>query len=344
MNRSKCSKSVCLIVALLSAASSVHAFEFTGARWGIAEGGSVDYFVNRQLSSDMADSTCLSAVQAGHDVWTALTCSYMSWNYVDRTDNSGWGVGDGQNVVSWRESNWDDSSVALAITASIWGGASNSLSDTDIKFNGVNHRWSTDAGGAGNGTDVISVTAHEVGHALGLDHSDVEGTTMWPSTGPGDTSGRTLHRDDMEGACALYPAGGPIPEPVVDPERPAGDATFGEDCTDIACATPFFCINSEGDRYCSETCRPEGDDCPPDYHCAYLSDGSGACVAGEAPMNNRAAFGEECGNETLCAASLVCIRMLLFYCSGPCPDDQCPEGFIAQAWQWTDGMCTRKAA
>ena len=72
MNRSKCSKSVCLIVALLSAASSVHAFEFTGARWGIAEGGSVDYFVNRQLSSDMADSTCLSAVQAGHDVWTAF--------------------------------------------------------------------------------------------------------------------------------------------------------------------------------------------------------------------------------------------------------------------------------
>ena len=61
-------------------------------------------------------------------------------------------------------------------------------------------------------------------------------------------------------------------------------------------------------------------------------------------MNNRAAFGEECGNETLCAASLVCIRDSTdFYCSGPCPDDQCPEGFFcASPGQWTDGVCTRE--
>ncbi len=338
-----CINKICItLVVILALADGVAAFEFTGARWGIGEGESVDYVVNRELSSDMADATCLEAIKAGYDVWTNLTCSFMTWRYADRTVNSGWGVGDGQNVVSWRESNWDDSSVALAITASIWGGASNSLNDTDIKFNGVHHGWSTDAGGAGNGTDVTSVTAHEVGHALGLDHSDVAGTTMWPSTGPGDTSGRTLHQDDMEGACALYPTGAAIPEPIVDPEMPEGNTMFGEDCSDISCAAPLFCINSEGDIYCSQTCLPEGDDCPAEHHCAYLSDGSGACVRGDAPMNNRAAFGDACGNETLCAVSLVCIRDSDdFYCSGPCMDDMCPEGFFCASLANGQSVCAR---
>lgn len=329
-----------LLVSIWSLPS--HGFEFTGARWSIGEGASVDYVVSNDLSSDLSDGSCLRGVQEGYDVWTRLTCSYMSWSYKGRTANTGWGVGDGENVASWRESNWGDSSVALAITSAIWGGASNSLSDADIKFNGVHHGWSTDDGGASGGTDVASVSAHEVGHALGLDHSDVPGTTMWPSTGPGDTSGRTLHQDDMEGACALYPTGSAIPEAVQDPEMPEGTAGLGEDCTTAACVLPLFCINSDGEVYCTEPCSPAENDCPPDFHCAYLSDGSGACVRGEAPMNNRADFGEECGNETLCAASLVCIRDSDdFYCSGPCQMDDCPEGFFCASLANGASICAR---
>ena len=145
----------------------------------------------------------------------------MSWDYDGRTDNNRWGVGDGANVVSWRENNWQKSSVVLAITSTIWGGG-NGYTDTDIKFNGDDHTWFTDTGGDRSGTDVVSVAAHEVGHAIGLDHSDVPTATMAPSTQSGDRSGRTLERDDMEGACALYPSGGVVPEPVPDPESPEG--------------------------------------------------------------------------------------------------------------------------
>ena len=82
------------------------------------------------------------------------------------------------------------------------GRGSNGYTDTDIKFNGDDHTWFTDTGGDRSGTDVISVAAHEVGHAIGLDHSDVP-TAMAPSTQSGDRSGRTLERDDMEGMRTL---------------------------------------------------------------------------------------------------------------------------------------------
>ena len=61
----------CLVsmLAICSFNAQVFAFEFTGARWGIAEGETVDYFVNRELSEDMADSTCLEAIKAGYEVW-----------------------------------------------------------------------------------------------------------------------------------------------------------------------------------------------------------------------------------------------------------------------------------
>ena len=160
------------------------AYEFTGAQWRLSRGQTVEYTVNSSLSQDMTDPQCLAAVQLGYEAWNEITCSYMVWNFAGRTENQAWGSGDGENVVSWRESSWDDSPAALAITSSIFGGLQNALQDTDIKFNGFHHSWADVSAGVGSagGTDVASVSAHEVGHALGLGHSNIAGSTMWPST------------------------------------------------------------------------------------------------------------------------------------------------------------------
>ena len=42
---------------------------------------------------------------------------------------------------------------------------------------------------------------HEIGHALGLRHSDVKGTVMWPTASRGTPK---LHQDDIDGIRSLY--------------------------------------------------------------------------------------------------------------------------------------------
>ncbi|KAL5805494.1 hypothetical protein ACOSQ4_028229 [Xanthoceras sorbifolium] len=54
----------------------------------------------------------------------------------------------------------------------------------------------------GFANDLATVALHEIGHLLGLGHSEVEGAIMWPAITVGSTKG--LHRDDIEGIRVLY--------------------------------------------------------------------------------------------------------------------------------------------
>jgi len=58
--------------------------------------------------------------------------------------------------------------------------------------------------------DVQNVVTHEAGHVLGLGHSPSPGATMEATAPAGETAKRTLAQDDVNGICAIYPAGQPI--------------------------------------------------------------------------------------------------------------------------------------
>ncbi|KAJ7378506.1 peptidase M10A [Desmophyllum pertusum] len=48
---------------------------------------------------------------------------------------------------------------------------------------------------------LLYVAVHEIGHALGLKHSNVKGAVMWPTANKGAP---TLHSDDINGIRSLY--------------------------------------------------------------------------------------------------------------------------------------------
>lgn len=335
-------RSIWLAGALLMA-SPAAAYDWGGSKWPINPGQSVPYLVSRVLSTDMPDMDCLDAISLGYDAWSSLTCSYMAWDYQGRTDNTGWGVGDNQNVSSWREESWDDSPVALAIAATQFGGFGGGISDCDIKYNGFHHGWAAfrPGGGGGDRTDVASVSAHEVGHCNGFGHSDVPGATMWPSTGPGDLSGRSLSADDIAALCDTYPSGGEVPPPDMEPVPPVGDQEFGEDCSAERCQEGLFCLNDGRDLFCSRACETN-DECGAGYYCALLFGGGGACARGEDPMRDRAGFGEDCSNGRQCQQGLSCVNDEgRTYCTGPCLNDMCPGGFFCTELQGGNDICAR---
>ncbi len=54
--------------------------------------------------------------------------------------------------------------------------------------------------------DLRTVLAHELGHFLGLAHSDVQDAVMYPMTHVGDTFDDALHNDDVAGVDEAYAA------------------------------------------------------------------------------------------------------------------------------------------
>ncbi|MBU1430683.1 matrixin family metalloprotease [Myxococcota bacterium] len=330
--------------ALLLCLSAAHAFVPSGSIWDFTTGETIPFIVNHTLSEDLEDEAALEMVLLSYDVWNRLTCATIEWSYEGRTDNFGWGEGDGLNVVTWRESNWGDSSVALGITSLIWD-SGGSLQDTDIKFNGEHHQWS--AFREGDNTvgriDIASVGAHEVGHALGLDHSEVANATMWP-TDLGGTMGRSLSADDIEGACTLYPSGGEVPAPEEDPILEEGTIQYDEDCSAERCAPGLFCLNDGLDLYCSQRCAPGDDEiCGENHYCATLTPTSGACVRGVAPATQLGGLGDECG-AVACQLGLRCVSDPEFayaYCAGACANGTCPTDFVCTALEDGGDMCLR---
>ena len=52
-----------------------------------------------------------------------------------------------------------------------------------------------------NSQSLLYVAVHEIGHALGLKHSNVQGAVMWPTAKTGTPR---LHQDDINGIKSLY--------------------------------------------------------------------------------------------------------------------------------------------
>lgn len=112
---------------------------------------------------------------------------------------------------------WDFAPGTLAITTTTYNSRTGRLYDADLEMNAAAHLFTTVDSPPCTGpdqptcvaTDVQNTVTHELGHALGLDHSPDPRSTMFAGADRGETSKRVLDDGSLEFVCAVYPASGP---------------------------------------------------------------------------------------------------------------------------------------
>ncbi|HYF51992.1 MAG TPA: PKD domain-containing protein [Planctomycetota bacterium] len=172
----------------------------------------------RQSTSVAKDNpNSFSGVQNAFDQWEGVDASRLAFTAGGSTSTAVNNSGDTENVVAWTTSPSNDfSSNTLAICfSSFTVGTTSNFVDGDIIFNDRDFNWGP--GGQGN---VISVSLHEIGHFIGLNHTTDQKAVMFPF----DKGFTTLQPDEVLAAQTLYPgaAGAPGAGGVAPPPAPGG--------------------------------------------------------------------------------------------------------------------------
>ena len=125
------------------------------------------------------------------------------------------------NIVLVHDAAWPYSGAGntLALTTVTFDLDSGAIFDADLELNGTLALSTSDTDVQ---FDLESIVTHEVGHMLGLAHSEAPESTMVIAYQAGDTQLRTLAADDQSGVCETYP---PADVSACDPTPRRGFAT-----------------------------------------------------------------------------------------------------------------------
>jgi hypothetical protein len=192
------------------ATTYAYTFLVAGVKWPTP---TVQYYVN-PATPDMPETDVLAAFQAAASAWVGQSGANIQPSYRGKTTRSTVTV-NGTSDIFLRE----ESSGNLYGQTYVWWNGSNQIIEFDMVFYGGSFTFFA-AASACSGTAVylLDAATHEFGHAFGLGHSDISGTTMFPGMSSCSTHVRTLDPDDIAGIRALYP---PTTAPPPTPRAPS---------------------------------------------------------------------------------------------------------------------------
>lgn len=164
-----------------------------GERW---PGGVFNWYYNPENQpQNLSTQEVLGAIFVAASRWAQM-CQ-LSFNYMGLTSaNRNFLVGavDRLNVIGWqRFPTSDNASDGLTY----WNYSGTTMVDADIVFNTF-YAWTLQ--------DFEAVATHELGHAIGLQHSNVARSVMFANPYNSNTYLRTLRGDDVAACTALYGA------------------------------------------------------------------------------------------------------------------------------------------
>ena len=127
----------------------------------------------------------------------------------DRRESVCGGANKNVNVLMFHDTDWSYGSGRLGVTTPSGGTESGLLLDADVEINAQDYSFESDASGLMS-VSLLYVLTHELGHFLGLAHSNVNGSVMSAGFQSLPFSPNLISSDDAAAICAAYPPGGPL--------------------------------------------------------------------------------------------------------------------------------------
>ena len=162
----------------------------------------VGYYINTSnLPSGVNETDFISAIDNSFQSWEDIPTTAMSFFRVGFGSQYATGAADGMTTVGFGTA----TSGALAHATTYSDGQG--VTEFDVVLGDDRASWSANPGGPGGGkVDVWATATHEIGHGLGLGHSEDTNASMYYAIYIGSTHQRDPNSDDITGLEQLYPA------------------------------------------------------------------------------------------------------------------------------------------